>query len=450
MCDRPIGLCKNPEESQEILSLIKKLLKTAKSNDELKVFFGYLEKSINEFGIPESVDLEGLNKESEGIPGGDQVDMQRKNIIGELWASITKNGENSASAGDESMPLTLPHEPMHDISGHINNLFIEIPNQLEEKVNDYDDSQNLPSMNSKAKQKGRNKCLGKNVKSKQNRKKQAKKSESAGKELKATIESAFEGKEVKHCVDHRAALLKVTHLMKGKVSDDIQMLLETLADVQQILYAYDETRSPRTILRLYNLTFMHAILLKMIIGRKQKVLTRRKFYGKYFHGLIAHSPFQYRLISGAAINVEDKERVFNTIKSITNSTSSWHPGHVIGNAIIQMHVEKKMALHDDEVHVNQMKEVSCLYAIMDKFPNSFFPYDVITPYSREWQAHLERIPDFLLYGEDVWWKQDTKDITFLDSHEEPNHRMEGPALHHFRSWTFEKEVEYIDKNWVLS
>ena len=286
----------------------------------------------------------------------------------------------------------LPHEPMHDISGHINNLFIEIPNHLEEKVNDCDDSQNLPSMNSKAKQKGHNKCLGKNVKSKQNRKKQAKKSELAGKELKATIESAFEGKEVKRCVDHRAALLKVTHLMKGKVSDDIQMLLETLADVQQILYAYDESRSPRTILRLYNLTFMHAILLQMIIGRKQKVLTRRKFYGKYFHGLITHSPFQYRLISGAAMNVEDEERIFNTIKSITNSTSSRHPGHIIGNAIIRMQVEKKMALHDDEVHINQMKEVSRLYAIMDKFPNSFFPYDVITLYSREWQAHLERIP----------------------------------------------------------
>ena len=92
-------------------------------------------------------------------------------------------------------------------------------------------------MNSKAKQKGRNKCLGENIKSKQSKKKQAKKSESAGKELKATTESAFEGKEVK-------ALCR-SQLIKGKVGDDIQMLLEILADVQQILYAYDESRSPR-------------------------------------------------------------------------------------------------------------------------------------------------------------------------------------------------------------
>ena len=90
MCDRPIGSCKNLEECQEILSLIKKLLKTAKSDDALKVFFGYLEKSTNEFGIPESVDLEGLNKVSEGIAEGDQVDMQRKNIMGELLGKHNK------------------------------------------------------------------------------------------------------------------------------------------------------------------------------------------------------------------------------------------------------------------------------------------------------------------------------------------------------------------------
>ena len=79
----------------------------------------------------------------------------------------------------------------------------------------------------------------------------------------------------------------------------------------------------------------------------------------------------------------------------------------------------------------------------------FFPYDVITLYSREWQAYLERIPDLALCGEDVWWKQDNKGITFFNSHEEPNHLLEGCALHHFRSWTFEKEAEYVGKNWAL-
>ena len=83
----------------------------AESNDALKVSLGYLEKSINEFGIPESVDLEGLKEKSEGIPEGDQVDEIIKDIGRErtswenYWASITKDEETDASAGNERMPL---------------------------------------------------------------------------------------------------------------------------------------------------------------------------------------------------------------------------------------------------------------------------------------------------------------------------------------------------------
>ena len=54
-----------------------------------------------------------------------------------------------------------------------------------------------------------------------------------------------------------------------------------------------------------------------------------------------------------------------------------------------------------------------------------------------YQAHIERISDFLLPGKDVWWHFDN-DIDTIISHDgsaEPDERLEGPRLHHFRSWT---------------
>ena len=114
------------------------------------------------------------------------------------------------------------------------------------------------------------------------------------KELQESIKLTSEGKEVKRCVDYRASLLKVTHLMKGKLPDDFQVILDTLTEIQEILYSYDEQRSSRIVLRLYNLTFWHAVMLKIVLGTQMKSLTTRKFYGKYFHGLISHSPLQHR------------------------------------------------------------------------------------------------------------------------------------------------------------
>ena len=38
-----------------------------------------------------------------------------------------------------------------------------------------------------------------------------------------------------------------------------------------------------------------------------------------------------RLICGKSCNVEEQERVFNTITNITKTTSSNHPSHIIGN-----------------------------------------------------------------------------------------------------------------------
>ena len=103
----------------------------------------------------------------------------------------------------------LPSESMHDVAGHIDNLLEEIPNHV---------------------LKPENKKVNNNLE-----------------ELKKVIELSMEENKINRCVDYRCGLLKVTHYMEDKFSKenkDMQLLLETLAEIQCILYASEKDRTP--------------------------------------------------------------------------------------------------------------------------------------------------------------------------------------------------------------
>lgn len=66
--------------------------------------------------------------------------------------------------------------------------------------------------------------------------------------------------------------------------------------------------------------------------------------------------------------------------------------------------------------------------------NTIIPQSVLQKFSEHYQAHLERISDYLLPGPGVWWKPTTQSgIMFLDGSNEDEHRLNGPTLQHFRS-----------------
>ena len=69
-------------------------------------------------------------------------------------------------------------------------------------------------------------------------------------------------------------------------------------------------------------------------------------WGKYFHALVCHASIMYRITSGKAANVEQEERVFNTLKNITNTTSNQHPEHVLLNNMIRMQVRDEINLSE--------------------------------------------------------------------------------------------------------
>ena len=129
------------------------------------------------------------------------------------------------------------------------------------------------------------------------------------------------------------------------MSDKVQSLLDTLTEISRILYARQEKRCPRSILRLHNQTFLHAIACEEVIGKPQ-ILSEQKFYGRYLHSFVIHALIQHRIICCRSTNTEKQERHFNTLSSISTSTSSRRPGEIITPGIIRMQAELKAEEND--------------------------------------------------------------------------------------------------------
>ena len=115
---------------------------------------------------------------------------------------------------------------------------------------------------------------------------------------------------------------------------------DTLVKIQRIAYSSEAERTPKSVLRLHNMTWYHGILCREIFGFMLKKLTTRKLYGNYWHNITCHAAVQHRLINRKACNVKQTRKVFNTITNITKATSSYR--HIIGNIFIRLQAEKEM------------------------------------------------------------------------------------------------------------
>ena len=75
-----------------------------------------------------------------------------------------------------------------------------------------------------------------------------------------------------------------------------------------------------------------------------------------------------------------------------------------------------------------------------------FTYDYIQKNSADWQAHLQRISDFLIYGENIWWEKTKFGIQFFDV-DDPEEIELKPRVHHFRSSNIKSVSNELEKNW---
>ena len=182
------------------------------------------------------------------------------------------------------------------------------------------------------------------------------------------------------------SLIDLCLQLNGKIDLKILDVLLTLREIQEIIYSAESKRTSTLILRYHNVTFQHALLINKMI-QQPKSLTSRKLFGHYYHSIIVHSPQQLRVISGPSSNVEDEERTFNFLKTITKATSNHHPKNVLLNAMIRIQVKENLATKIyNEINSKISKHDS---QITIQKTNSFFTFKFIRDNKWVYQSHLE-------------------------------------------------------------
>lgn len=153
-------------------------------------------------------------------------------------------------------------EPLHAIKGHLVNLFAELPCLLPSTVK-HETDQLLAT------------CLRKKI---------------TGAYLRATA-------------------ILLCQFLTGKVSSEIQALLDTIVRIAEISYLLEQRRTPRIVLQLYNVTWYHHELLQHLIPTPT-ILTRSKLFGSYLHDISWHAAPQFELVSLRSCNTEFEEWLF--------------------------------------------------------------------------------------------------------------------------------------------
>ena len=77
-----------------------------------------------------------------------------------------------------------------------------------------------------------------------------------------------------------------------------------------------------------------------------------------------------------------------------------------------------------------------------------FTYYYIQSNSADWQARLQRISDFLIFGENIWWKKTEFGIEFFDLDNEPEKIDLKPNVHHLRSSNIISVATELEKHWL--
>ena len=143
-------------------------------------------------------------------------------------------------------------------------------------------------------------------------------------------------------------------------------------------YVNEGKRSPRSVLRLYNISFRHGQAIQWLLS-PPKELTLQKLCGIYYH-----APLLNRLVCLHSICAELFERYFDRIEDITRKTWNKHIEDCVPNAFQHIQAEDAMVVDTNSMTAitNQEKEISCLTEGLPKPTTSSFPKKFMTKQSR--------------------------------------------------------------------
>lgn len=126
-----------------------------------------------------------------------------------------------------------------------------------------------------------------------------------------TLHGCYGNKDKVRGCDYRLSAILVHNNMRNICTEEIAELLYTLTEINRLAYMKAESRTPRFILRLHNITLKHALLCFELLGKIPKAISTSKLYGIYFHALITHLPTVSRIISPSSLYTEKEEKKRN-------------------------------------------------------------------------------------------------------------------------------------------
>lgn len=295
-----------------------------------------------------------------------------------------------------------PCEPLHDLSNIVQNLITELPTHIEDNKVQVDF------------EKFANATIGdKN-------------------QLKGSDARLFAVK-----------LAKFAHqkFTENGISKEILLLCTSLVEMISICYSHHHQRTPKTILRLYNQSFLFSVLCKTVIGTPKK-MTTRKFYGCHFHSMTVHAPQTFRIFCLRSLIPEQEERSFGDMRRISLNTSSRQCGKIIDNAIVRFNAQQQNDRGDN--YRRQESAISQQARLLPTGEDTRFPVEMLRTRSYLFQTHCERIADFLQEGLGIWWSMDGDNIVF---HDGPMHQDQLLCSQHFRTDTVADSIKILDNCW---
>ena len=134
--------------------------------------------------------------------------------------------------------------------------------------------------------------------------------------LNASMFILVENREMKG-TDCRKNIINIAQLLeKHQCSAEghkIYSLVIALIELQKIAYAPLSERSPRSILRAYNQSFIFSLHC-LDLFNDPKSCTQRSMFGMPFHVISVHLAETLRLIGGRSLVAEHAERHFNKLR----------------------------------------------------------------------------------------------------------------------------------------
>ena len=232
--------------------------------------------------------------------------------------------------------------------------------------------------------------------------------------------------------DYRRAMIQLLALLKERAERNVVQTIVEISETE-ILYSNDNKHNNVTILRLHNLTWLHHELCKDLF-QSLHTLSREKIFGLYLHAISCHASKQYELMCAKSCNTENEERLFGQAKAIALSTINRRPGNILPNILLRLQAKQQVKELFKEQR-SQSNKISAEARAVHTPTNTKVPLEFVSRRLDSWQLHLEEISCYLVEGEGVWWKTcESEGVTFEFLNTENSH--EDPKPQHYRAANF--------------